>query len=238
MKAIRIVLTIVLVACALFVSALVVRQELLFRPTTPFQQPVPEAEQVLPDSLWEAISEYQTALGPRSAPVRLVEFYDYECPFCLALHPVLDSIRTRYPDDVALIFRHFPLSYHPGAYTAALAAECAHEQSDFKALHDVLFAHQKLLSTTSVNWTLLASDAGISDVKGFHTCVTKRHTAHRVHTDTLLAHQVGIDGIPTVVVNGEMYSGVLSTDELDAIIQQALKGSEEPPLQVDHQVKE
>lgn len=232
MRAIRIVLTIVLVACALFVSALVVRQELLFRPNSLLQS-VPEAELILPDSLWEAISEYQTALGARSAPVRLVEFYDYECPFCLALHPVLDSIQAKYPEDVTLIFRHFPMPYHQGAYRAALAAECAHEQGAFKALHDVLFAHQKLLSTTSVNWGSLASDAGISDVKGFQRCVMEAHTAHRVHTDTLLANQLDIDGIPTVFINGAAYSGPLSTDGLDAIIEQALKSSREPPLQAD-----
>ena len=155
MRALGIVLTTVLVACALLVSALVVRRALLLRQDAS-PQLVPEAEHILPDSLWRAVSEYRTALGPRSAPVRLVEFYDYECPFCLALHPVLDTIRARYPEDVTVIFRHFPMAYHQEAYNAALAAECAQEQGAFKALHDVLFAHQKLLSATSVNWASLA----------------------------------------------------------------------------------
>ena len=80
---------------------------------------------ILSDSLWQVISEYQTASGPRSAPVKLVEFYDYECPFCGDFQPVLDTIRAKYPDEVTVIYRHYPLSYHTGAYDAAIAAECA-----------------------------------------------------------------------------------------------------------------
>ena len=107
MQTLRIVSTAVLVSCAVLVSALVVRREILLQQKPPSQL-VTEAERFLTDSLWKAISEYQTALGPRSAPVRLVEFYDFECPFCLALYPVLDTIRARYPDKVTRIFRHFP----------------------------------------------------------------------------------------------------------------------------------
>ena len=185
---------------------------------TPDRQP----EQVIADSMWQKVSAYHTALGPRSARVKVVEFYDYECPFCLRLHPVLDSIRAKYPNDVALVYRHYPVGYHTGAYQAAIAAECAEEQGVFKATHDVLFANQSLLSGT-VNWDSLAQMAGIPDRDRFLACLSEERSSPKVDADTTLASELGLDGIPTVIVNRKLFSGAMSVVELDKIVRNALK---------------
>ena len=221
MHVLRITLTTVLIVCAVIITALVIRRE-LFLSHTPDRQP----GLVLPDSLWQVVSVYHTASGPRSAPVKLVEFYDYECPSCRRFHPVLDFIHTKYPEEVSLIYRHFPMNYHAGAYHAAIAAECAGEQGTFKAYHDLLFANQDQLSDSTMNWTALAQIAGMPNIDQFQTCVTDTRTRHKVNADTALVHVLGISSIPTLFVNGSMYSGAMSVPELDAIVQKALNDAD------------
>ena len=196
MQVLRITLTTLLVICAVIVTALVARRELIVA-RTPDQPLAPDL--ILSDSLWQVISEYQTASGPRSAPVKLVEFYDYECPFCGDFQPVLDTIRAKYPDEVTVIYRHYPLSYHTGAYDAAIAAECAEKQGAFKALHNLLFAHQTQLSG-SVNWGSLARKAGIPDAMRFRSCIAEKLPTPKIDADTMAAHLLGVEGIPTLVI--------------------------------------
>ena len=217
MQTFRLVLTTVLVVCAVIVTALVVRRELLLGRMND-RQP----DQVIADSLWQKISEYDIALGSRSARVKMVEFYDYECPYCLRFHPVLDSILAKYPNDVTLIYRHYPVEYHTGAYQAAIAAECAEEQGVFKAFHDVLFVNQPQLSGT-VNWDSLAQSAGMPYKDHFLACVSEAKSSPKVNADTALAGELGVDAIPTLIVNRAMYSGAMSITELDEIVRKALK---------------
>lgn len=219
----KVPLTTALVICAVVVTALVVRRELfLNRQQIAVQSP----DYVLNDSLWKRVSAYETTYGPRSARARVVEFFDYECPYCKHLHPVLDSIRARYPQDVSLTYRHFPLDYHPAADRAAIAAECAGEQGLFKAYHDILFENQAQLSNSTMSWTALAHDAGVPNMERFQTCVTDERTRHKVDADAVLAGVLGIDGIPTLIVNGSMYSGFMSVSDLDTIVQKALKDAD------------
>lgn len=221
MSVIKTTLTAILIICAVIMTALVVRRE-LFLNNTPDSKP----EKILPDSLWQIVSAYKPTYESKSAQVRLVEFFDYECPYCKRFNQVLDSILTKYPKDVSLIYRHFPLDYHPRAYHAAIAAECAGEQGDFKTYHDMLFENQAQLANNAMSWIALAQDAGVSDIERFRTCVIDERTRHRVNVDTALVHMVGVEEIPALVVNGAMYTGTMSVSELDIIIQKALKDAE------------
>src|SRR5690606_14908791 len=86
------------------------------------------------------------AIGPSSAPVTIVEFSDFQCPFCSRAQPTLLELQKRYPSDVRIVFRHLPLDFHNQAFDAAVAAEAAHEQGRFDTYHRLLFENQKALS--------------------------------------------------------------------------------------------
>ena len=221
MQIFKVAVTTVLVICAIIMTALVIRHE-LFLDRVPDRQ----SNQVLSDSLWRSVSEHETASGSRTAPVKLVEFYDYECPFCRRFHPVLDSIRAKYREDVSLIYRHFPLDYHTGAYPAAIAVECAGEQGYFEAYHDLLFTTQAQLADSAMNWAALAQTADVPNMDQFQACVAEARTRHRIAADTALARLLGITGTPTLIVNGAVYPGFMSVDELDDIVHKALKDAD------------
>ena len=208
---------VVMAVCAVTVAALLVQRE--FMVARQVQVPSPPPPTVLPDSVWHVVSTSGTLLGPRSAPVKIAVFFDYECSFCRQLQPVLDTLRARYVADVAIVHRHYPLTQHPGAYSTAIAAECANAQGRFQAYHDGLFA-QDLLG--SVDIIRMARDVGIPDVQRFSDCVSRLEPAELINADTTLASELGLVGVPTMIVEGKVYAGVLGIDELDAIVHQEL----------------
>ncbi len=217
MQFIKSTLSIILVFCAVLMTLLVVRRE--FQPSQLHTQ---HPDRVLPDSLWRIVSEYETAIGPESAPVRIVEFLDYECIFCQRFHPVLDSIRTKYSAQVAIVYRNFPLNYHTGAYLSAMAAECAAHQSKFETYQNLLFQNLDALSNGTIDRIAIAKAAQISDLNSFQECMTDGKVQQKVNADTVLAGKLGIGSIPTIFVNGAMYSGLMTFPELDVIVKKEL----------------
>lgn len=123
--------------------------------------------------------------GPERAPVQIIEFFDYQCPFCKAAQPAIKAIRKKYPEDLTIIYEDLPLRSHPYAYKAAIAAECARLQGAFMAYHDKLFASQKRLGRLS--YTRLAAQAGVADTSAFRQCIVSRKTAHTVDASGILA---------------------------------------------------
>src|SRR5258706_8462416 len=119
------ILTVALVVCALTTTALVVRRE-VFSPSTPAGTQKPVFVQN-----WQSWLGQGVRLGSASAPVQLVEFADFECPFCGSFHKTLKTLRDRYPDAVSLDYMHFPLQGHRFALPAARVAECAGDQGRF-----------------------------------------------------------------------------------------------------------
>ena len=213
----KVVLTVSLVTCALVVTALVVRREILLNQTTDVKP-----DQVLSDSMWQVISA--THQGFESSfvrPVTIVEYFDYGCSFCRELQPALNALEKRYAEEVTVIYRHYPIFRHPAAYDAAIAAECAANQGYFKAFHNTLFLNQELLPDT-VNWDLMAQLVRLPDLERFRNCVSALDTAPKVDADTSMAKMFHIDGVPTLIVNGKVYSGLLTADELDHVVQRAL----------------
>jgi NhaA family Na+:H+ antiporter len=143
--------------------------------------------------------------GSLDAPVTLVEYGDYQCPFCGAAHPQVETVRAAMGDDLAFVFRHFPLAeVHPFAEPAAEAAEAAGAQGRFWEMHDQLFTHQQALSPEYL--LLYATTIGL-DVDRFATELANRVHAPRVveHVESGVAS--GVQGTPTFFINGLHYPG-------------------------------
>ena len=208
------VATTILVICAVIITALLVRRE-FFLSEVSASEPIPVRH--LSDSTWNKIIGRDLILGSHTAKIKIVEFYDYECPFCRSIQPALNEILRKYPNDVAIIHRHFPLPYHSTAYSSAIAVECASEQNQFEAYHAALFERQRL--SASLNWTELARIVGIPDLPRFQECVEAEIHSDKIKRDMRLAESLQINAIPTLIVEGVVFEGVLTVNELDKIIQ-------------------
>ena len=202
-------------------TVLVVRREVLANRT-----PEVVPSQVLTDSLWQIISNNRSQQEASSKTrVSIVEFYDYACPFCRQLNPVLDSIQAKYSPEVAVIYRHLPRAKHDWAYIAAIAAECAANQGYFSIYHNTLFANQVELSSFS-SWDSLAQVAGIPDLARFSDCVVEARPRSKVSADSILGRRLQITAIPTLVVNGSMYEGTMTFNQLNTIVRRARRNAD------------
>jgi len=158
--------------------------------------------------------------GPANAPVTIVEFSDFQCPFCQRAKPVLDEIATRHPQDVRIIYRNLPLdSLHPRARASAEAAACAGEGNKFWEYHDKLFANNRALGDDELR--KYAAEVGL-DAAAFDECVKSRKHASAVEADVQEAKKIGISGTPAFVVNGILLTGLQTADALDVVIQEEL----------------
>jgi protein-disulfide isomerase len=147
------------------------------------------------------------AKGKASAPVTMVLFSDFQCPFCARATPAVSEIESSYPNDVRIVWKHFPLPFHPNAMPAALAAEAARLQGGapkFWAMHDKLFANQQALSEAT--YERYAGELGL-DVARFKRDLGDPKLRTRVEEDAKLAQQLGVNGTPTFIVNGERVVG-------------------------------
>lgn len=141
---------------------------------------------------------------PAGAWVTIVEFSDFQCPYCGAAEPTVEQILANNPD-ARLVYKHFPLSQHANARPAANAAECARAQGHFWEMHDLLFAHQ-----TALDAAALASYAGQInglDTVAWQTCFDAKTYDDRVTADLTLGQSVGVQGTPTFAINGEPLVG-------------------------------
>lgn len=160
-------------------------------------------------------------LGPADAPITLVEFSDFQCPFCGRYAPVVKQIMQRYPDRIQLVFHHLPLvKIHSNAQKAAEAAVCAKNQDRFWQMHDLLFAEQSSLDIAALKDK--ARRIGL-DTNVFDRCLDDGKAADIVARDVHAAGQLGIAGTPASFVNGRFVDGAVSADELAAIIEDELR---------------
>ncbi len=147
------------------------------------------------------------AKGKATAPVTVVIFSDFQCPYCARATPAVKEIESAHPDDVRLVWKHLPLPFHPNAMPAALAAEAAREQGGsqkFWAMHDRLFANQAALSDET--YTRYAQELGLDQAR-FKKDLAEPRLRARVQEDAQLAQTLGVNGTPTFVVNGEKVVG-------------------------------
>jgi len=157
--------------------------------------------------------------GNPKAPVTIVLFSDFQCPFCARVGPTLDEAQRQYGDKVRVVWKHQPLPFHPNALPAAEAAEAAREQGKFWPMHDRLFAAQKELSPET--YERAAREIGL-DLRRFQEATRSGKFRARIQDDQRLAAQIGAQATPTMFVNGEKVEGAVPFQTLKAVIDRTL----------------
>jgi protein-disulfide isomerase len=168
----------------------------------------------------EAVAGSGLVRGPAQAPVTIVEFSDFQCPFCGRLEPVLQRVLANYPTQVRLVYRNYPLpELHPQAERAAEAGFCARDQGKFWEMHDLLFAEQQSLGDADLKDK--ARRLGLDEEK-FAQCLDTGQTRSTVEVDVKDGDALGIQGTPANFINGRFLSGAVEEAELTAIIDDEL----------------
>lgn len=207
-------LTGVLVVCAVIVTGLLVRREFGGAKST---SPVVAVDSVVN---WKELAATGSIIGSPDAPLKIVEFSDFQCPSCARSRIALEAIRAEHPDLVALVYRHFPLTdIHPHALPAAIASECAGEQARFGAYHDALFQHQDSIGAKP--WRRYAEEVGVKDLDAFEKCVQEERPRSRIASDMASGQGLSVSGTPTFIFRERMVSGTTSIPMLAEWVREA-----------------
>lgn len=159
--------------------------------------------------------------GPADARITLVEFSDFECPFCSSAVKQVDTIMAAYPKDVKLIYKQFPLSMHPHAEMAAEASLAAREQGKFWEMYEVLFKNYRQLSQNNI--LAMAKDLGL-DMDKFKADLASGKFKAVVEKDLADGEAAGVYGTPSFYINGKQYNGEVTLAALKPILAAELKG--------------
>jgi protein-disulfide isomerase len=157
--------------------------------------------------------------GPVGAPITIVEFSDYQCPFCSRAEVVVDDVLKKYGDKIRLVYRDYPLSFHPNAETAAMGAECAEEQGKYWEMNKAMFANQSKLAAADLVET--AGGVGMDKDK-FKACLDSGKYRPEVQKDFQDGQKAGVTGTPTFFINGIMIVGARGVDSFSEIIDREL----------------
>lgn len=158
--------------------------------------------------------------GPATAKVTIVEWSDFECPFCSRAVPTIDRLAKEYPKDVRVVFKHQPLPFHKTAKPAAIASLAAHQQGKFWEFHDLAFANAKEL--TPENFTKWAKEIGLNVAK-FEAAQKDPKIAEQVEKDSKYGSAVGANGTPTFYINGRELAGAMPFEAFKAIVDDEIK---------------
>ncbi|MFH1972062.1 MAG: thioredoxin domain-containing protein [archaeon] len=153
--------------------------------------------------------------GGKNADVVIVEFSDFQCPYCARGAEVVAELLEEYGNDIKVVYRDFPLSFHENAHIAAEAAECAAEQDKFWEFHDLLFANQGALDITSLKG--YAAELGL-DTESFNECLDSGEMSAEVDADLEDGIAAGVRGTPAFFVNGQLISGAQPIENFKAVI--------------------
>jgi protein-disulfide isomerase len=159
-------------------------------------------------------------LGPANAKITLVEFSDFQCPYCILAVPQIQAVMKAYPTQTKLIFKQFPLEIHSRAFLAASAALAANKQGKFWPMHDAMFAHHDELSRET--FVKLAQEMGM-DVARFEKDMASDEVKKAVEKDVDDGERAGVQGTPTIFINGQRYNGPITLDYLKQIFDGMLK---------------
>ncbi|MBN2549838.1 MAG: DsbA family protein [Anaerolineales bacterium] len=188
----------------------------------------PQAAQAQPQTTQQNVRRYDVpvdddpALGPANAKITIIEFSDYECPYCSRWHnEVFYQIRQEYGDQVRFVYRDFPLtSIHPNSQPAAEAANCAYEQKAFWEFHDLLFSDSELSEEIYLQY---AQELKL-DLEQFQSCLTSGKYAAEVNADLEYASNLGVRSTPTFFVNGIAVVGAQPYEVFKEVIDKELAG--------------
>lgn len=167
-------------------------------------------ENALEPPRFEIAAGASPAQGPADAPITLVEFSDYECPFCKAAAPILKQVQERYPTQLRLVYKNFPLEAHPKAKPAAEAAMCAAEQGKFWEYGEKLFEKAPQIGVEQL--APIAEEAGLDKAK-FEECLNSHRTASVVQADLDAGKKAAVTGTPSFFVNGVPLAGGRTLNE-------------------------
>ncbi|NRA08534.1 MAG: thioredoxin domain-containing protein [Myxococcales bacterium] len=234
------VVSAVVLAVALIASALVVRGPLaegveelarlnegigkLQVAARPTPAPAQEARAGRPDPnrRYAVSTNGSPSKGSPEAQIALVEFSDFQCPFCGRVTPTLRQIEREYGDRVRIVFKHLPLRMHSKAPAAHAAAEAAHRQGKFWEMHDLIFANQREMS--EAKYVEYAEQIGI-DVDRFNRDVVSADVKAKVDADAAEAEKLGVTGTPGFFVNGRFLSGAQPFSAFKTVIDRELGAS-------------
>jgi predicted DsbA family dithiol-disulfide isomerase len=164
----------------------------------------------------QAVEATRLVRGPADAPITLVSFSDYQCPYCIRSEKVLADVLAKYPKDVRLVHRHFPLDrIHPFARPAAEAAMCADEQGRFWEFHDEIFALDGKLDEKTFD--TIAGKLGLDSV-AFDRCIEEQRFKDYVENDAKAGEAAGVTGTPAFFVNGIPMKGARDVADLSRVI--------------------
>jgi protein-disulfide isomerase len=167
-----------------------------------------------------ALAATDPSLGSASAPVTIVEFSDFQCPFCQRVAPTLKRVRETYGDKIRIVWKDFPLTQiHPQAFKAGEAAHCAGEQGKFWEYHDRLFANQQALEASDLK--KYGADLGLDAAK-FNACVDSAKYGDRVRAGVEQGSKLGVNSTPTLYVNGRVLSGAQPYETFVTVIDEEL----------------
>ena len=163
------------------------------------------------------------SIGSASAPVTLVEFSDFQCPFCQRVAPTLKQVKQTYGDKVRIVWKDFPLTQiHPQAFKAGEAAHCAADQGKFWEYHDRLFANQQQLMPADLKKH--ATDLGL-DSKAFDSCLDSSKYGERVRDGVAEGSRLGVNSTPMIYINGRALSGAQPYEVFASVIDEELSKS-------------
>lgn len=157
--------------------------------------------------------------GPANAPITIVEFSDFECPFCSRVNPTIEQVMETYGDKVKIYFRHYPLNFHANAQKASEASMCAHDQGKFWEMHDLLFAEQQQLGVDQLKDK--AERLGL-DLAAFSECLDGDKYADLVQSDLREGSLAGVSGTPGFFINGRLISGAQPFSAFQEVIDEEL----------------
>jgi protein-disulfide isomerase len=167
-----------------------------------------------------AVAASNPTLGAASAPITLIEFSDYQCPYCGRVEPTLKRLRAAYGDKIRFVWKDFPLTQiHPQAFKAGEAAHCAGDQGKYWELHDVLFSKQSELQLDDLKRHALTLGLKTDD---FNQCLDSGKYAERVRDGVAEGGQLGVNSTPTVFINGRRFSGAQPYEVFAAAIDEEL----------------
>jgi protein-disulfide isomerase len=159
--------------------------------------------------------------GPKTAPVTIVEFSDFQCPYSKRVQPTVAEVQKKYGDKIHYVYRDFPLQFHNNAEKAAEAASCAGEQGKFWQYHDKLFEDQTKLDVANLKES--AKALGL-DTEAFDTCLDSGKFAKKVEKSMEDGQEAGVNGTPAFFINGIFLSGAVPLENFTEIIDQELAG--------------
>lgn len=169
------------------------------------------------------ISQFDHRIGRMDASVVMVEYGDFQCPYCAVTAPVIETLLDEFRDDLCFVYRHFPMrNIHPVAELSALAGEAADQQGKFWEMHKLLFRNSASLNSEYIG--LLARSLNL-DMDRFLYDVQRNDLIYRVHQDFNGGLRSGVNSTPTLFLNGERYEDSSTYEPLSMAIRDILEGS-------------